>query len=321
LYITSKFSITGSRDGGAPSKFVKPSISLSPIYIKIRVNNQPTEAIVDTRSAISIIHLKFLKTIQHNKFIHQTRTCETANLTPLHIIGQIELEIQVLNTKTFVIAYVSTNLITSILLGNDWINSNHVHLYGDQQRLTIPDQHNQLISIPYMIPDCMNYPALLVNQITLPPHSQTLVDIISQINNAKNLIFEPYGNHISKFIFIPHTLLSVNNNRAKVLLINAQNRQQTLSKNTRIGTLLRDVNFSIFSTTNPTKHNLFSNKNRQSIPRTVSFAKENSNQPAPDTRCHQYNEYFYLVMIYKNIYVHNVIRIRFEKKYPNRPHI
>ncbi|CAF4819972.1 unnamed protein product, partial [Rotaria sp. Silwood2] len=159
----------GSRDGGVPSKILKPSISSSPIYIKIYVNNQLTETIIDTGSAISIIRLDFLKTIHHKNYISKTRTCQTANSTPLNIIGQIKLEIKIKHITNYVIAYVTTNLIISILLGNGWINSNHVHLYGDQQHLTIPDQHHELVSIPYMEPNCINFPALLVHQISLPP--------------------------------------------------------------------------------------------------------------------------------------------------------
>jgi uncharacterized membrane protein len=55
------------------------------------------------------------------------------------LIGKIGLEIKISNIKTLVVAYVATNLITTILLGNGWINNNHVHLYGDQKRLKIPD--------------------------------------------------------------------------------------------------------------------------------------------------------------------------------------
>ena len=306
MYKTPKFSITGSHDGGFPSK-IKPSTLSSPIYIKTHVNNQPSEAIVDTGSAISIIHLDFLKTIQHKKSIYQHHTCRTANATPLKLIGQIQLEIKIQHMETSVVAYVSTNLITPILLGNDWINSNHVHLFGDQKRLTIPDQHGQVISIPYIEPNCINYPTLLVNQITLPPYSQTLVDITTQINNANNLIFEPYGRHISKFIFIPHTLLSVNNNKTKVLLINAQNRQQTLSKNTRIGTISRDATFSVYTTTSntttshTTKHHSTLNEYRKSSSqqfrkqfrtRPVSSDRDNSDQITLNTYCHQCKEYF-----------------------------
>ncbi|CAF3324291.1 unnamed protein product [Rotaria socialis] len=130
--------------------------------------------------------------------------------------------------STYAITHVTTNLITPILLGNDWINSNHVHLFGDQKQLTIPDQHGQLISIPYVEPAFINYPALLVHQITIPPYSQTLVDIPCPVDDANNFIFEPYERYIPRLIFIPHTLLNINKHQAKVLLINAQDQPQIL---------------------------------------------------------------------------------------------
>ncbi|CAF5040791.1 unnamed protein product [Rotaria sp. Silwood1] len=280
---------------------IPSTITSFPVYIKIRVNDQPTEAIVDTGSAISIIHSNFLKTIHHQNFLHQPQLCQTANSTPLNIIGQIKLEIKIKSIKTYVTAYVATNLITSILLGNDWINPNHIHLYGDQTKLTIPDQRGQLISIPYVEPTSINYPALLVHQVTLPPYSQKLVDITCQINDANNLIFEPYERHTSKFILTPHTLLNINKNQAKILLINAQDRQQTLPQNTRIGALSRHSTYTIYATTQPDKErNFFSNANYRSLPRqskqlksrVVSCSKDNSNQTKFKTYCYRCNEYF-----------------------------
>ena len=301
MYNATEFSITGTQDGGVPSHSIKPSTLSSPISIKIRVNDKPTEAIVDTGSAISIINLDFIKTMQHNKFVYENRTCRTANSTPLNMIGHIELKIRMEHIETTVIAYVATNLITSILLGNDWIDENHVHLFGDQKHLTIPDRHGQRTRISYIKPQCINHPALLVNQITLPPHSQTLVDITSPINNANNLIFEPYGNHHSKFIFMPHTLLNMYDNRAKILLINAQNRQQTLSKNTRIGTISRDMTLAIYATSNSARTQSTTHEHRE-LPsassrnfkqtRAVSCNKDNSRQSELDAYCHQCKEHF-----------------------------
>ena len=147
----------------------------------------------------------------------------------------------------------------------------------------------------------INYPALLVNQITLPPYSQTLVDVTTQITNAKDLIFEPYGNHISKYIFTPHTLLNINDGKAKILLINGQNRQQTLSKNTRIGTISRDATFSIFTTAHnsntshhPSNENVTGSfQHSRNLPnRAVACNKDNSSRTTSDTYCHQCNEYF-----------------------------
>ena len=168
MYNASKFLITGSHDGGVPSKFIKPSTIPSPVYIKLRVNDKPTEIIADTDFAISIIHSNFLKTIEHKKFICKSRTCQTANSTSLNIIGQIEIEIKITHITTIVTVYVATNLITSILFGNDWIILHDVHLFGDQERLTIPDQNNQLIAVPYITSTCLNYRALLIHEVT--PH-------------------------------------------------------------------------------------------------------------------------------------------------------
>ena len=120
MYITPKFPIAGPRDGGVPSKILQSSpISLSPAYIKVRVNDQPTAAIVDTGSTISIIRLDFPKSINHTGFTYEPRTCHTANSTPLNIIGQLKLAIKIKHITTSVDIYVATNLITSVLLGND----------------------------------------------------------------------------------------------------------------------------------------------------------------------------------------------------------
>ena len=301
MHFAPEFSITGSRDGGVPSAVMKPSTTSAPIHVNIHVNDQPTKTIIDTGSAISIIHLKFLKTIQRNKFIHQSRTCRTANATPLTLIGYIELQVKIKNITTSIVAHVSTNLITSMLLGNDWINANHVHLYGDQQRLTIPDKHGQLISLPYLNPHGIKYPALLLDQITLPPYSQTLIDVVAQLSQGQDLIFEPHENLHSKFIFIPNTLLHVQQNKTKVLLINAQNRQQTLSRNTRIGTISHDHSLSIHTIAPIDNHApSTSHVHREStntLPPVmtsgaVTDTVDNSNDNNANNYCYKCHEYF-----------------------------
>jgi transposase InsO family protein len=297
LSTTTAFSITGTQGGGAPSQSTQPSSSQCPIYIKVQVNKKPTEAIVDTGSAITIIHQDLLKTISHCKFTHKIKQCTTANATPLHIIGQIELEIKIKHVTTHIIADVATNLITKLLLGNNWINSHHVHLFGDQQSLTIPDSTGQLIRIPYTEPSHLQYPALLANQITLPPRSQMLVEIKTQLANAVNLIFEPTEYHSAKLVFIPHTLVNVSNNTTRILIMNAQDRQRTLSKNTKLGTILQDPNLTECVTlvqpaaakpTNTPHHS-----STQSPVRTTIFAM-NTDQTTenPQPRCTECNEYF-----------------------------
>ena len=99
-------------------------------------------------------------------------------------------------------------------------------------------------------------------------------------------------------MFIPHTLLNVNNHQAKILLINAQNRQQTLSKNTRIGTISYDTTFSICTTIqdsteseSPQKHQSL-RKSKNFKTRAISYNKDNSDQTVRNNRCHRCNEYF-----------------------------
>ena len=113
-------------------------------------------------------------------------------------------------------------------------------------------------------------------------YSQTLVDIKSPINNDSDLIFAPHARHSSKFIFILHTLLNVKGNKTKLLLINACDRSQTLSKHTRIGTISRNEKFT---TITPTV-NLINDSNHRAVP-----SKDNSNQTMLNT-CYRCNEYF-----------------------------
>jgi len=256
---------------------------LHPIHIPIHIYHQPVSAIVDTGSAISIIHSNLLKLLPHSNFVHNPHTCQAANSTPLKIIGQVELPIRIKHITTSITVHVSTNLITSILLGNDWINYYHVHLFGDQQRLTIPDACGRLLLIPYTTPDSIQYPALLASQITIPAYSQALVEVTTQAHNATDLIFEPSHNHSSKFLFMPYTLVNVSDNHTRILLINARDRSQTLSKHTRIGTLFPNATLSVLTTIDS--------------PTTPTVS---SNTPSPDTPitsssepyCHECHEYF-----------------------------
>ncbi|CAF4845989.1 unnamed protein product, partial [Rotaria sp. Silwood2] len=131
--------------------------------------------------------------------------------------------------------------------------------------------------------------------------SQKLVDMTCQIKQANNHIFEPYKHHISTFIFMPYTLLNIYENQAKVLLINAQNQQQTLSKNTRIGTISLDATYTIYATTPiPTKHNSVLHERPQKSTqhciklksRAILRTKDNSNQEKLNIICHHCNEHF-----------------------------
>ncbi|CAF0736792.1 unnamed protein product [Didymodactylos carnosus] len=274
--------LAGSDGCGSPSESLNPSISTtpqtsSPIHIKVRVNGTPSQAIVDTGSAITIIHQKLLKTIHHQKFIYKSKTLITANSSILNIIGYIPIEIQIQHIKTNAIAAVSTNLITQLLLGNDWINPHKVHVLGDQQRLTLPDHNGSRILALYLANADHDYPVLLVEQIVMPPSSKRLIDVKVQLSNGKDLIFERTGNLHTKFIFIPNTLLNVTNNTAKLLIINAHNRQHTLSKNSRLGFVSTNQKLEICLTMNSSEVIFWRNKELlQPTPSIVNVSSQSA---------------------------------------------
>ena len=264
-------------------------MSTGPIYIKVQANDQPTEAIVDTGSAITIIHQDLLKKINHKNFVFNSRQCKTANSTPLHIIGQIELEIKLRHVKTLVVADVATNLITKLLLGNNWINNNHVHLYGDRQHLTIPDKFGQLIQIRYEDPINLHYPALLKDEVTLTPHSQTLVDITTQLTNTINVVFQPNNRLNNRLIFVPHIITNVSNHTAKVLVINANDTQRTLSQHTKIGTFTQEFEFVACITSPQTETKIVTSEHNESRQSTVFTI---GNSPNTCIQCDECKEYF-----------------------------
>jgi len=91
---------------------------------------------------------------------------------------------------------------------------------------------------------------------------------------------------------MPHSLVNIKENETKILLINAQNRQQTLSKHTRIGTLCRDATVSIFTTTSLSTDNQLIPHPKISRTRAVHGMKDNSNQHQTNTYCYRCKEHF-----------------------------
>ncbi|CAF0786955.1 unnamed protein product [Rotaria sordida] len=67
--------------------------------------------------------------ISHEKLMPKTINHLSANCSTLNIIGEISLEINVNGIKTTVIADVTTNLATNLILGSDWIQLNNVYSY------------------------------------------------------------------------------------------------------------------------------------------------------------------------------------------------
>ncbi|CAF3492314.1 unnamed protein product [Rotaria socialis] len=115
------------------------STLLIPIYINVQVNNKQHQAIVDTGSAVTLINQQLLKKIYHTELVYKKKLHKSANCTSIDIISEIQLEVKIQGHKTLIIADVAMNLITHLLLGNDWIMQNNVIIDSLQRHLALID--------------------------------------------------------------------------------------------------------------------------------------------------------------------------------------
>ncbi|CAF1199612.1 unnamed protein product [Rotaria magnacalcarata] len=239
------FLLAGTRDGGHSSTKQNPprinytSSTLStPVYINVQVNNKQHETIINTGSAVTIINHKLLKKIYHKNFIYKSKLHKSANCSSINIIGGIELEIKIQGHKTYILADVATNLITDLLLGNDWIYANNVIIDSPHQHIFLMNENRKVIvSTPFIKPKQLRLPVLLTEEITLPPKSEKCINIkiLSSMNKTSEALFEPTTHLHSKEIFLINALIKVEKNRSQIMIINANDRQKTLSKNTTLG--------------------------------------------------------------------------------------
>ncbi|CAF1498515.1 unnamed protein product, partial [Didymodactylos carnosus] len=241
--LSTGFSLTGTCDGGH-SSIQNPSItshkSSSPIYIKVQVNQTPQHAIIDTGSAVSIIHQQLLKKIHHKKFIYKRKIHASASCTSVNIIGEIHLEIKIQGHKTWIVADVATNLVTDLLLGTDWIKQNSVIIDSPQQRVILVNKYHKVIAYtPFVEPPDIRFPVFLIDQITLPPYSEQCIDVKvpSLFGNVSNVMFESTPHLYSKSIFAANALIKAEHHKTRIIVINASDRQRTLSKHTRLGAI------------------------------------------------------------------------------------
>ncbi|CAF1287245.1 unnamed protein product [Rotaria magnacalcarata] len=169
------FRLAGIRDGSHSSNNKYPSTInytsstlLTPIYINVQVNNKHHQAIVDTGSAVTIINQQLLKKIYHKDFIYKAKSHKSANCSSINIIGEIQLEIKVHGFKTLIVADVSTNLITDLLLGNDWITQNNVIIDSSQQHIFLVDKNRRILTTtPFIKPSHLQLPVLLTKNVLI----------------------------------------------------------------------------------------------------------------------------------------------------------
>ena len=163
---------------------------------------------------------------------------KSASPTSIDIIGKIQLEIKIQGYKTLVLADVATNLITDLVLGNDWITENNVVINSPQRHIFLLDNYYCILArAPFIEPPDLQLPILLTDEITLPPYSEKLINVktSSPVKKLPDALFESAPNLYSKQILLTNAIIKVINNRSQIMVINANDRQRTLSKNTKLG--------------------------------------------------------------------------------------
>ncbi|CAF3785781.1 unnamed protein product [Rotaria magnacalcarata] len=234
---------SGTRDGGHSSKLKQhPSTNYnttlkfsSPIFINVQVNVKRQHAIIDTGSAVTIINQQLLKNIHHKKFMYKYKSHKSANSTSINIIGEIQLEIKIQGHMILILADATTNLITNLLLGNDWITENNVIIDSPQRHIFLTDKYYQIIgATPFTKPPDLHLPILLIDEITLPPYSEKLINVktTSPIKNIIDVLFEPAHNLYSKQILLTNAIFKMENNRSQIMIINKCENKSRNSRNT-----------------------------------------------------------------------------------------
>ena len=235
---TAFFRIEGSNDGSDPCGVTNPSTatSFTPIFVKVLCNNTPQEALIDTGSAITIIHESLLNKIPHKKIMPKTKNHLSAGCSAVEIIGETLLEININGLRTQVVADIARSLVTNLILGTDWIQPNNVYILTPEKRILIHKQGKE-VSTSFVDPPQLNYPVSLIQHITIPPFSEKLIDARVQYGDGIEVLYEPNPQLQSKGLFLANTILSTNKERITVSIINATNRQKTLSEGTNMGTI------------------------------------------------------------------------------------
>ncbi|CAF3133894.1 unnamed protein product [Rotaria socialis] len=143
----------------------------------------------------------------------------------MDIDGKFEINIQIGNIRTSIIALVSKSLSTLYIIGRDWISKYTVDICQSSKLIII---YTTRSSATISMDDNMDehtFDLRLVNNIVLKPQHETIVRLKSSISSSSNVIFHPNRNiQYQKLIAIPNALLSIQNYETHVTIANPTNK-------------------------------------------------------------------------------------------------
>jgi len=228
--------ITGTAyDGPAPDNNKNPSI---PLIVSLQVNHKFINAMVDTGSANSIIHINTLYKLIHRPYIkYQKNIYRTANNSELRTIGLVKLKINIKNIPTFILAEVAIDLCTSLVLGNDWIRQNGIDIITTKQCIR-KRRGLYVVTVPFSTYDQETYTVSSIHHIHILPEQEMMIPVRVRIKNADTVVFTPSENIIAKKgILIPHALLKIEGGLTWITIMNANESSQYLNTKMILGTV------------------------------------------------------------------------------------
>ena len=126
--------VVGTVTDGTVSQFKK--IPSTPLIVTLQVNGKSIDAMIDTGSSTTIITRTLLyKLIHRPRIKYKRNTYRTASNTNLWTIGLVQLKVNIEDIPTFVLAEISTDLCTELVLGNDWITANGIDIITTQRHI------------------------------------------------------------------------------------------------------------------------------------------------------------------------------------------
>ncbi|CAF1139817.1 unnamed protein product [Didymodactylos carnosus] len=226
-----------SRNGGSGSN--NHNIKPSPLtFITVPVNGKMIKTLVDTGAINSIINQSTLSKLHHAPITRKSYYYQLVNKTNMHFIGEVQLKVRIKYITTWVTALVTDSLCTNFILGKDWIRQYQGDVLESSQEIRIRIRSGP-VSIPFD-EDTENvaFDIKLLHPIILDPRQECEVEAQVPISTADTVIFHPKQQlQHNPAILMPHALLKITNYTTKLTVINLNDHQRHIPRNTSLGVI------------------------------------------------------------------------------------
>ena len=210
----------------------------SPLFVNLIVNNTEVKTMIDTGSARSLIRGQTIGKLSYRPHIeYQRNTHRTANNGKLVTNGLVKLTIKLNQLSTTIIAEVSNDLCTDLVLGNDWLRENEIDIITTE-RCIRKKQGSEMVNIPFLDGDQEDYSVHSLSRIQILPGEQTIVPVRIRMKNANTALFTPSREFIEQTeLILPHALVKVASGTSWIAMINTSESPRILDNDVIIGTV------------------------------------------------------------------------------------